>query len=127
MADIEILAEGAKQIAGTEKDRSGTARSHQRRFFPEMGMQARHDGFSSRPTETGFSGEPVNPAIPWTEGAFLHQSDGPIHALPKLSFTIQFQIGRFGHNQLSCQTVLDSYIIKFRHRKMIVRFPAVYP
>jgi hypothetical protein len=112
VAEIEILAKGAEKIAGTEEDRAGAARSHQRRFFPEMGVQARHDGFSSRPAETLFPGKPVHPTIPWAQDTAFQEPHGPTRAFLKLSFPVQFQIGWLSHNGLSFQAIFDSYIIK---------------
>jgi hypothetical protein len=112
VADIEILAEGAEEIAGTKEDRARAARSNQRRFFPKMGMQARNDGFSSRPTETRFPGKPVHTAIPWAQDTAFQKPHGPIHSFLKLPFPVQFQIGRLRHEDLSFQTIFDSYIIK---------------
>jgi len=52
MTDREILAEGTEKIAGTEEDRSGAGRPHQRGFFAEVGMKTGHAGSGAGPADT---------------------------------------------------------------------------
>jgi hypothetical protein len=48
VADLEVLAKAAKEIARTDKDRSGTGSSDQGGFFSEMGIVAGDSGLPAR-------------------------------------------------------------------------------
>jgi hypothetical protein len=69
MADFEVLAEGAKEIAGTEKNRAGAVQPHQRRLFAEMGGIAGNNGLVPCSADPRFTGQPVDAAVARAEPA----------------------------------------------------------
>jgi hypothetical protein len=69
MADIEVLAEQAHEIAVRKKYGSGAMCAHQRRFLAEMGIVAGNPGPFSGFTYAGFAGKPINPTFTRTKVA----------------------------------------------------------
>jgi len=94
MADLEILAEGTAEIAGTEENRSGTGRPDQRGFFAEMGMKARHSGPRACPADALFAGKTIHMARPRTEAAVLQQFQGLLSPGRQQSLPVKLEIGR---------------------------------
>lgn len=76
LADIEVLAETAAQIASGKEDRPRTMLANQGLFFPKMGSEACHPGARSGSAKAGFASQPVDPALPWTEGTLFKKSPG---------------------------------------------------
>jgi len=69
VADLEILAEEAKEIAVGEEDRPRSPCSHQRVLFYEMGAMAGNHGFQACPAKSLFACLTVYLALPRAEPA----------------------------------------------------------
>jgi len=92
VADIKILAEGAKEIAGAEKNCAGTAPANQGGFLSEMGVQACHSCPAAGTAKTHFAGKPIDVTFPWAQGAASHQINGLIDPFLQFSIPVQSQI-----------------------------------
>ena len=72
-ADPVILAEGALQVAGGEKEGACARRPGDGRFLAEVGQGPRKDGAWAETAKPRFPLEPVDPALPGTQGAAAHE------------------------------------------------------
>ena len=62
MADVEILAKKALEVAMREKNCTGTMTSHQGGFLSKVRIVAGDPGKFSGIADTGFTGDPIDPA-----------------------------------------------------------------
>jgi len=80
VTDLKVLAERTPEVAGTEKEGTGTVRPHQRSLLPEMGRITGNDGFVPCSADPCFSSQSVDPAVSGTEPTDRRdQSNGPIN------------------------------------------------
>ena len=94
MADVEILAEDAAQVATTEEDRSGAIPAAQALFFAEVRKRAGDSCPSADPANSGFVFPAIDLAVPRTKPARTQQLLGDSNSLSELSLLVGLPVSR---------------------------------
>jgi len=92
VADLEVLAERAEQVARAEEDRSRASPSDEWPFLAVVGIETGNARFSPGATETLLPGESINSALPRAQAASAQPSDRFGGPFAQAALAMEFEV-----------------------------------